>query len=270
MVATLMYGGLEGMNDIEIVGGAKGLEELTTETGPDGKFAFTGLPTTATADFWISAPGRAAMSTGHARLEGTMVTMQYRAGQPGIRIVLPKEAVISGTTVDKATGHPVAGVALAAQETSSEGMPIGWTVSGADGAFEIHSLPAGKYRVVAVSGEDGVLSAIVENTEVTVRAGQKVEGVKVATSKGGIIDFVITDAATGERLGGVLVDMYGPNDEYASAYVRDDGSGANRLAPGRYRISDISKQGWQCDVTKTVDVTEGGRVKVEVTMVRLK
>lgn len=160
-----------------------------THTDADGQFVFDNVPKSATADFGVTALGKASIWTFcDSVLEAGE---QFPAGQTDIRIELPAEARLSGIVVDVHTGKALADVGVLARPYNS----IGWhdhycpaARTDASGRFELGGLAPAKYQLEATF--DQARSACFT---VTLEAGQTILNVKIALSKGIPFEVAVLD-----------------------------------------------------------------------------
>ena len=218
---------------------------LTVATDTSGRFTFTNIPAEATADFIIRKAGRATLrtyrSTGYANQK-----MTFALGQAGIKLALPAEARIQGTVLVKDTGNPVAGTKL--MVTTQENRPLFGqqpVVSKDDGTFSIDALAAGNYLVQLVSPQEGPADWVAEPAVVSLEAGQIKKDMKVELSKGGLLEVLVTEAATNKPLDKASVSIRDEKyQRWLSAKSGEDGIARIRLMPGGYQLSGVYRQGY--------------------------
>jgi hypothetical protein len=104
-------------------------------------------------------------------------------------------ASIQGSAVDSATGKAVPGAVVIASRTTTPAAR-GVATSGYDGTYQILSLPAGTYNICLQVPGDGYLATChwgSTATTVTLAAGQKLTGTKVALKAGSILKVHLDD-----------------------------------------------------------------------------
>jgi uncharacterized GH25 family protein len=214
---------------------------LTVKSDANGRFVFRGLPADATVAFLVTAPGRAATLAGMAK--SPWGPLEFRPGQEDIRIVLALEARIEGVVVDKTTRKAVAGMRLLAlpHATDHIAMAAFTCASGADGAFKIGGLPAGKASVVSVMPSGNPADWVSATVQVTVDAGKTTRDVIVEAAKGGVLEVSVVDAKTGNALVDASVNgsaniMDSANYMYFTGPTGRDGVARFRLPPGRVTV----------------------------------
>ncbi len=179
---------------------------LTVETDGDGRFCFENIPPDGSADFLVSAPGKANVYT--FMESDSMPGFRYAAGRSDIRIVLHDEAKIRGRVLDPA-GKPVAGIRLLAR--SNKGVASYYSanraVSGEDGRFLFENVAADTYSLQVVVQEDRRADWVGRDVKVIAKEGQTSDGVIVRVSKGGLVEVNVLDAATFQPAENVLVSI---------------------------------------------------------------
>lgn len=163
-------------------------------------------------------------------------------------------AVIRGAVVDGTTGAPLrrAAVSLVIEDLDRESSRTASVVSDANGLFEFTGVPAGRVQVTAARAGyfsfDNVWNGEPEEIDWQVVAeGQRIQGVRVALYRGGVVSGRVTDEF-GEPAVGVEVEVLrrDPGDNGGSVRswsmpftpITDD-TGAFRLwglAPGDYLV----------------------------------
>jgi hypothetical protein len=193
--------------------------DLTSTTGPDGRFAFDAVVPGAIV-LVITSPnwaGRAVDVDVVAEAESDAGTIALRA-----------PATVTGV-VEDADGDPIAGATVGAD---SEAAPT--AVSGADGGFTLENVPAGSNRIVASA--PGFLDA---DRDVDLAAGATTTADFVLAT-GATLEVVVTSDGTTPladavvRVGPVAVD--GP-DARRSATDVDGRAAFESVVPGTYVVS---------------------------------
>jgi len=98
-------------------------------------------------------------------------------------------------------------------------------LTGADGAFTIGRLPAGRITLIASPDEDLIPP---ELSPVTVKTGQKVQGYDILMAKGGTIRGKVVEAGTGKPVVGAIISNVAPQagqEEYGPGYRYPHGPG---------------------------------------------
>ena len=168
---------------------------LTVETDGDGRFCFENITPDGSADFLVTAPGKANVYTFMA--SDSMPGFRYAAGRNDIRIVLPDEAKIRGRVLDP-TGKSVVGIRLLAR--SNKGVANYYStnraVSGEDGRFLFENVPADTYSLQVVVEEDRMADWVGRDVKVVTKEGQTTDGIIVRVNKGGLVEVNILDSVT--------------------------------------------------------------------------
>ncbi|MBA7622754.1 hypothetical protein ES703_30140 [subsurface metagenome] len=180
---------------------------FTVETDRMGRFYFDSVPPDGSADFLVTAPGKANVYTFMA--SDSMPGYRYAAGRTDIRIVLPDEAKIQGRVVDP-VGNPVAGVRLLARPDKGVAnyYCTNRAVSGEDGRFLFENVPADTYSLQVVAPRDTMAQWVGKDIKVVAKEGQTTDGVVVRLSKGGLVEVVVRDAATRQLAEDVYVSLW--------------------------------------------------------------
>ena len=219
-----------------------------TRTDVDGQFVFDNVPKGSTADFEVTAPGRASIWTFFDCDPWLDVGEQFLAGRTDIRIKLPLEARLSGIAVEESTGRALAGVRILARPYSSAGWhdhhcpnPVKTDESG---HFELAGLAPDKYQLEAVSDQAGSASLTV-----TLEAGQTRRDVRVPLSKGIPFEVAVYDGEQGNPVedADITVTQKPAESRYVtfSRTVTTDANGLVRLnvPPGECEIK-VYKSGY--------------------------
>ncbi|GAF82271.1 unnamed protein product, partial [marine sediment metagenome] len=152
---------------------------FTLTTDAAGKFAFTGIPAKATAEFLVKKTGRATVST-YQRTGFAGQKLKFVPGQTDIKLVLPVEAKIEGIVVEKSTGKSISGVQV--MVTSEQDLPLFRPkplISNEDGTFSIGALVSDRYILQLVPRREGLADWVAEPVEVITEAGKTKSGIKV-------------------------------------------------------------------------------------------
>lgn len=168
---------------------------FTVKTDDKGHFRFENIPPDGSADFLVTAPGKANVYTFMA--SDSMPGYRYTVGRNDIRIVLPPEAKIQGRVVGP-VGNPVAGVRLLARPDKGVAnyYCTNRAVSGQDGRFLFENVSADTYSLQVVAPRDTMAEWVGRDVKVVAKAGQTTDGVVVRVSKGGLVEMVVCDADT--------------------------------------------------------------------------
>jgi len=140
-----------GEDEKEWLPGIAPIDWLGTETNSEGKFQFDNIPEDSGVDLLVTADGKASVYTyqwGPApRFKGGAGSL-FKAGQRGIKVVLPAEARIEGRVVENNSGKGVGGLTLAMSPHFSPAFfDRFYSVSKEDGTFSIGSLQSGEYLI---------------------------------------------------------------------------------------------------------------------------
>lgn len=187
-VSMLVLGEGEGRKNL---GGFVATKLLAASTDATGKFAFTCIPTGATAEFVVSKAGRATVST-YKRTGAAYEKLSFTQGQTDIKLVLPTEAKIEGVVVNKSTGKPVGGVQVRYASEQQLGYfrpkPV---VSDLDGVFHIDALACDQYILDLVQPSLELPDWIADPAEVITESGKTTSGIKIEVSRGGFLEVIL-------------------------------------------------------------------------------
>ena len=238
---------------------------LTVITGTTGKFAFTNLPAEATAEFLVKKPARATVSTFNPEIyRGEF--LQFSPGQADIRLTQPEEAKIEGIVVEKDAGKPAGGVKLIVTQDRNPPLYGQESVvsSKEDGTFSINALSTGRHILQLAAPREGLADWVAEPVEVITEAGKTKSDVKVQVSYGGVLEVVVTEAASNQPLERASISIRDEkNKEWLSADSGKDGIARIRLVPGGYQISGVYKQGFTSDRRQeTITIEEGATERI--------
>jgi uncharacterized surface anchored protein len=163
-------------------------------------------------------------------------------------LAVPADAAIngsiSGTVIEDSTDAPLEGIAVEAYDEATD-LRVRRTVTAADGSYTLGDLPAANYYVkfrdpcgcMQTEFYDNVYKA--SAATILPVAGDATTGIDGELAEYTVFGGIVTDSATAEPVGGVVVDIY---DDDAGVRVTKritDGSGAwfvTSLPPGNYRV----------------------------------
>ncbi|UCF17204.1 MAG: carboxypeptidase regulatory-like domain-containing protein, partial [Phycisphaerales bacterium] len=244
---------------------AESLEPLNTRSDAEGKFSFDRIPPDATAEFMVKKPTKATVSTFNPENYRGQ-SLQYSSGQTDIKIILPLEARIEGTVVEKATGKPASGIRIMATKGRNQpNLGLKPTVSGKDGGFTIDALDGGTYTLRIVTPAQKEAEWISEPVEVVTETGKTQSGVKVELIKGGLIEVTITDAATKKPVQQARISIRQQDrDEHFGAVSDEKGIAKMRLIPGEYQLTGIYRDGYtRQSQQETITIQDGQTTRLE-------
>ncbi|MFH1718469.1 MAG: carboxypeptidase-like regulatory domain-containing protein [Planctomycetota bacterium] len=180
---------------------------FTVETDDQGRFRFDNVPPDGTADFLVTAPGKANVYTFMA--SDSMPGYRYAAGRTDISIVLPPEAKVQGRVLDPA-GNPATGVRLLLRpdKTNANYYCTNRAVSGQDGRFLFENVPADAYSLQVIAPRDTMAQWVARDVKVIAKEGQITDGVIVRVSEGGLLEVAVQDAATNRPADDVYVCVW--------------------------------------------------------------
>ncbi len=194
-----------------------------TESNSFGGFELTGFQPMQEIFLSASNEGLAPQSIEAVNITDQSVT--------GIEIVMVGEASISGTIVD-GEGKPLVGAGVHGR-LGENWIGGGSTASEAAGAFTLGGLTEGEYRLYASRDRGGPYGGGAPLEVITVKAGQHIEGIRLALSvsgKSGTIAGRITNTRD-EGIAGVNVQGYDREGAWLNTRTGADGQYTLRDAP---------------------------------------
>lgn len=205
---------------------------LVTQTDDEGNFRFDKFSADVSADFWVEAPGWAAVyqyTTHWASACG------FEAGRTDIRLVLPKEVPVRGRVIDAESGKPVEGAHVVARPDSIKEHTNPYcpsrTVSEQDGQFRFKGLPAGKHHI-NISVPARRMELVDKRVKFDVQAGQEIKEITVALDKGGLIEIIAREEGTNKPVEDLPVYFWQAIQDEHSNFYKDEITGKD----GRLRI----------------------------------
>lgn len=235
---------------MESMGGSVGVrfdeprEYLLARTDAEGRFRFDSIPPAASADFFAEAPGFASCWTYWEDDLSDLSGSRFKAGRTDIRIVLKPEAIVRGRVIDENSGQGVASVeVLARPDTGYANYScVEPVTSGPDGAFVYRGLVANDYSFQIVAPQRRAADWTGKDVKVTAVAGQAVD-VNIPVGKGGIVEVVALDAATGKPIKNARATVSQKSEFsrhtcwYYSSYADADGLIRLRAPAGECRLT---------------------------------
>jgi protocatechuate 3,4-dioxygenase beta subunit len=245
------------------------LDLLAVKTDADGRFVFAHLPAEARCELLVRSPGRATLCTSDSWSFPDEV-FAYTPGKAEARIILPPQATIQGTAVDKTSGKPVAGVALTVQtEGRVRRLPEESVLSGEDGSFSIPSLRAGRHTIQLLQRTDRVAEWAAEPVRVSVNAGETKRDIKFELVKGSIVEALVKDASNGKPLAGVVLSVRDDTwKDWLHAQTNEAGLAQIRVAPGKCEIANVGREDYYTTTRQLpqTEVSDGATKRLEYTL----
>lgn len=239
-------------------------DAFNTRTAANGRFRIDGFPTNASANLTVQAPGKALRQ---ARIQyAGPDTMQCRAGQEDIRLVVEPAGSVAGKVAFEGNVQPLPKARLTLQPDGPRYFGEGTresAESGDDGTFHFPDVSAGSYRIHASFGTNTVPDWVADNVPVSVDAGQTTRDVLISATRGGLLEVAALSKNNRKPTAQVGVSAY------KGSFQTGGSSGSNgiarlRLPPGNYQVS-ASKEGWRSDNTAaTVEAGRTNRIEIEL------
>ena len=173
--------------------------------------------------------------------------------QAGIDAKLSEGGRISGTVIEYTTSEdiiPLANIEVTAYEATGSESPLGFAVTSAGGTYDIAGLATGSYKVMFSPTFGSALNYVTQYYEgqsssataktVSVAQGATTSAINAQMRVGGIIEGTVTDAATHQPLGDVLVSASDPGGaEVPGGFVETNAGGEytiRGLQSGSYNV----------------------------------
>jgi hypothetical protein len=216
----------------------------STATGADGGYVTANLPSgdhfvrTRSTDHQDELYDDLPCIGGCVAFQGTPIPVGTGT-TAGIDFALDLGGSISGTVTDGE--HPLQNVAV--QVLTSAGFLLEAGFSGADGSYRVGGLEPGTYfvRTASVSHVNELyddLPCIFQcdhtvGTPVSVTAGAETTGIDFSLDAGGTISGAVSDEATGDPLGAILLEVYDETGELLLVrFTAQDGTYSRGGLPG--------------------------------------
>ena len=162
----------------------------------------------------------------------------------GVDAALNVPGSISGTVTDELTGAPLEGMCVSTREaTTGESSSI---QTGPDGTYTVGGLRTGNYTVIFYGcNPESIYFTEFYNDRpdeisadlVPVTVGEDTPGIDAALTPGGFITGVVTDDTTGERLFGICVHVFDPQNNRVDVELTSGEYFAGPLRGGEYYVS---------------------------------
>ena len=233
---------------------------LVRRTGADGRFSFDCLPPRYTGEFAVKAKGKAILDTSWQRRR------RPRPQGGEVKLTLEPGANIEAVVVDKATGKPVGGTALAATNYRAIGPQLGVCISRKDGRYRWEDLPAGSYELTSPIPARGTAEWAFDPVRLDVEAGETAKGVRIELVRGGVAELAIVDAEDGKPVEYPNVGLLRVGKRwYETAGGGKDGIVRIRLVPGKYEVRYVSAWRYTSSrMREEVTVADGETARAEV------
>jgi len=179
---------------------------LTVKTDAGGRFRFENIPPDASADFLVTAPGKA--NTWTSMATGDISGYSYAAGRTDIQIILPAEARVRGCAVGP-DSNPVSGVNLLLRPNKGVANYCCTcrTVSDADGQFLFENVPADAYSLQVVAPLEKMAEWVGRDIKVVAKSGETMDNIVIGVNKGGVVEAIVRDRATGRPIQNAYVSL---------------------------------------------------------------
>ena len=235
---------------------------FTTRTTADGRFRIEGFPTNATADLTVKSPGKVLREP--QREWAGPDSMQCRAGQEDIKLVVEPAGAIEGRVVCEDPGQSFRPVRLMLQPDRPR-LSRGYDPVQADtnGTFRFSDVAAGSYRIRATFGTNATPDWVAEVVPVSVEAGRAARDVQVKAIHGGLLQVVVLGKNDGKPVAQAIVST--SKETYQMGTAADtNGTALLRLPPGEYQVSAYKENSRSEPAMAGVVVGLTNRVKIEL------
>jgi 5-hydroxyisourate hydrolase-like protein (transthyretin family) len=210
----------------------------STTSAADGTYSFSGLVGgTYEVGFTPSGNFSPQFYNGKATLDGAdPVSVTTGKTTSGINGALSAGGQISGTVTSAASHDPLQGVEVDVYDSSDEF--VNSTTTAASGTYTLSGLTPGSYEVGFVPTGNLLPQfyngqASLDNANaVTVTASHTTSGIDAALAAGGNISGTVTDAASGDPMVGVEVDVFDSEDNFITS--------TTTAADGTYTVTGLA------------------------------
>ncbi len=237
---------------------------LSTQTNASGHFVLAGLSADAKLELGVQKSGYATMTTIDRSSPGD--DAWFVPGQADVRLVLESEARIEGRVV-RQDGTPLEDVPVAIRgERMVPYLLPKPARPQSDGMFRFDGLLADTYTIGLAVPEQDLAEWVATPIRVTLEVGQVKTDVPVEAGKGGLVEFAVTDAASGQPIEEARVGTRRVQDgNWFHAVTDERGIARLRLSPGSYQYTGASKTGYARDPEgRPLAVTEGQTQRVSL------
>jgi protocatechuate 3,4-dioxygenase beta subunit len=232
---------------------------FSSHTDASGRFRIENFPANSTAELDVRAPGKVLPPR---RAQYGPESLLWRSGQQDIRLVVEPPAAIEGK-VETDTGEPVTN-AWAELRSVARTLAVPWEsyLNVTNGRFRFAGVAGGAYQVFAQFGTNQPPDWVAEAVEVTLRSGQRVQGVEVKAAKGGILRVKSMDKQTGKPVEQVYLTVYVRSD-YLHQRSDSNGLAFFRLMPGHYDVHGMTEKGLHAYTPAQVEAGETSDASLE-------
>lgn len=162
----------------------------------------------------------------------------------GVDAALNQPGSISGTVIDELTGAPLEGMCVFARDPAT-GLSASSTQTGPGGIYTLGGLRTGNF-IVSFHGcvpESAYFQEFYDDKPdefsadlVPVTVGEDTPGIDAALTPGGFITGTVTDEATAERLFGICVYVFDPQNNQVDVEITSGDYFVGPLRAGEYYV----------------------------------
>jgi protocatechuate 3,4-dioxygenase beta subunit len=231
---------------------------MDVKTDENGRFTFRNLPAESRVSLRVRKAGLATVQDDYGRA-------RLSPGQSEVKLVMPPEASVKGIVRNRADGRPmpdirVVAVPMMAWPSPEEQFRSVAAVSAGDGGFRIGGLPAIRYTIQLEPPVRGMAEWVAEPVDVSLAAGETIDGVELELMKGGVLEVLVTDSTTGKPIDNAeILVTDSERQQYPSLESCTDSTGVARfrVLPGDHAVQTVDAGTYNRQWHDQISVADG-------------